>query len=160
MFKKRRDKPISKIYSSNSPNETLEIGFDIAKQFLKGENKIVLLRGGLGFGKTTLIKGIFKYFNLSEEINSPTFSIKNQYQNVIKGRNVFISHYDLYLLDVFSNEQVASIEEDLDQGIVLIEWSEKYNFKQEKNVITVNLQVKKYNKSQDDNELQIKVEVR
>jgi tRNA threonylcarbamoyladenosine biosynthesis protein TsaE len=86
-------------------------------------NKIWLFFGEMGAGKTTLIKSICKNLGVSEEINSPTFSIVNEYKT-INGKTIY--HFDFY--------RVKSIEEVYDMGIedyfktnniCLIEWPNK-----------------------------------
>ncbi len=87
------------------------------------DNKIWLFFGEMGAGKTTLIKSICKNLGVSEEINSPTFSIVNEYKT-INGKTIY--HFDFY--------RVKSIEEVYDMGIedyfktnniCLIEWPNK-----------------------------------
>jgi tRNA threonylcarbamoyladenosine biosynthesis protein TsaE len=87
------------------------------------DNKIWLFFGEMGAGKTTLIKSICKNLGVSEEINSPTFSIVNEYKTT-NGKTIY--HFDFY--------RVKSIEEVYDMGIedyfktnniCLIEWPNK-----------------------------------
>jgi len=95
----------------------------IAKEILATvSNKILLFYGGMGIGKTTLIKEIAKQLGVKETINSPTFAIVNEYE--IKNDKLF--HFDFYRIN---NE-----EEALDIGIEeylysdhwnLIEWPQK-----------------------------------
>ena len=87
------------------------------------DNKIWLFLGEMGAGKTTLIKSICKNLGVSEEINSPTFSIVNEYKTT-NGKTIY--HFDFY--------RIKSIEEVYDMGIedyfktnkiCLIEWPNK-----------------------------------
>jgi tRNA threonylcarbamoyladenosine biosynthesis protein TsaE len=87
------------------------------------DNKIWLFFGEMGAGKTTLIKSICKNLGVSEEINSPTFSIVNEYKTT-NGKTIY--HFDFY--------RIKSIEEVYDMGIedyfktnniCLIEWPNK-----------------------------------
>ena len=64
-------------YISNSEKDTIELGKKIASQLQIGD--IIILSGDLGSGKTKLTEGILTYFNLQDEISSPTFTIVNEY---------------------------------------------------------------------------------
>ena len=96
---------------------------DIAeKVLLQASNKILLFYGDMGVGKTTLIKEITKKLGVKDVINSPTFSIVNEYEI----ENDKIYHFDFYRIE---NE-----EELLDIGIeeyfynkhwCFVEWPEK-----------------------------------
>ena len=95
----------------------------IAKEILlEVPNKTLLFYGTMGVGKTTLIKEISKQLGVTDIINSPTFSLVNEYEIV----NDKIYHFDFY--------RIKTEEEALDIGIEdyffseywkLIEWPEK-----------------------------------
>ncbi len=109
---------------STSSQETREIGFNLASKLEAGQ--ILELHGDLGTGKTTLMKGIGKFFDIKEEITSPSFSIMNIYQTNQNKVNQIV-HIDTYRLE---NEQELieiGFEDYLeDQSVVcIIEWPEK-----------------------------------
>ncbi|MEB3224829.1 MAG: tRNA (adenosine(37)-N6)-threonylcarbamoyltransferase complex ATPase subunit type 1 TsaE [Synechococcus sp.] len=88
-------------------------------------NTVILLKGDLGAGKTTLTQGIGLGLGITEAIASPTFTLVNEYHN---GR-IPLYHLDLYRLEP---EQVDSLYpetywegEECDPGITVIEWSER-----------------------------------
>ena len=88
-------------------------------------HSIILLKGNLGTGKTTLVQGLAKGLAIAESIVSPTFTLVNEY---LDGR-IPLYHLDLYRL---SSEQVATIYPEIywegievDPGITAIEWSER-----------------------------------
>lgn len=97
----------------------------VAKEILlKISNKTLLFYGTMGVGKTTLIKEISKQLGVADVINSPTFSLVNEYEIA----NDKIYHFDFY--------RIKTEEEALDIGIEdyffsehwkLIEWPEKIN---------------------------------
>ena len=97
----------------------------VAKEILlKVSNKTLLFYGTMGVGKTTLIKEISKQLGVTDIINSPTFSLVNEYE-IAKDK---IYHFDFY--------RIKTEEEALDIGIEdyffsehwkLIEWPEKIN---------------------------------
>ena len=102
---------------------TLDEIEDVAKSLIKKINgvNIILLKGELGTGKTTLIKSILKNLGIEENITSPTFSIVNQYST----SNLLINHFDLYRVKSLKELDVIGFEEYLDnEGISFIEWPE------------------------------------
>jgi len=99
----------------------------VADQLVKSypDIKIFLLSGKMGAGKTTLIKEICKTLGVVDVVNSPTFSLVNEYKTV-DGESVF--HFDLYrikspveLLDIGYEEYIFS------GAVCLIEWPELAN---------------------------------
>ena len=102
---------------------TLDEIEDVAKSLINEINgvNIILLKGELGTGKTTLIKSILKNLGIEENITSPTFSIVNQYST----SNLLINHFDLYRVKSLKELDVIGFEEYLDnEGISFIEWPE------------------------------------
>lgn len=103
----------------NSEQETIQFGKKIAKQ-LKISDTIVLT-GDLGSGKTKLTEGILTYFDLQNEISSPTFTIVNEYQT----KNFPIYHFDVYRLEGSDEFLAIGGEEYFEKGVCIIEWGEK-----------------------------------
>ncbi|MBX2895893.1 MAG: tRNA (adenosine(37)-N6)-threonylcarbamoyltransferase complex ATPase subunit type 1 TsaE [Cyclobacteriaceae bacterium] len=89
----------------------------------KGQ-KIWLLQGEMGSGKTTLVKALVKQLSVDDLVTSPTFSIVNEY-----GRgSEKIYHFDFYRLKRDTEALDLGFEEYLASGnLCLIEWSEKVN---------------------------------
>lgn len=87
-----------------------------------GSSRIILFKGELGSGKTTLIKNICNFLTVNEEVTSPTFSLVNPYQNEA-GEKIY--HFDLYRLESLEEAIDIGFEEYLDSGNwCLIEWPE------------------------------------
>tara|TARA_Y100000589_G_C27037645_1_gene581764 strand:- start:270 stop:668 length:399 start_codon:yes stop_codon:yes gene_type:complete len=88
---------------------------------LKAKSKI-LLKGEIGAGKTSLVKGIAKGLQIKENITSPTFALSHHYYS----GKIPLIHMDLYRLEDSSSAQELFLEEEeeLDQinGIMVIEW--------------------------------------
>jgi len=103
---------------SNSENETKLIGKKFASELKKGD--VVVLTGDLGSGKTKFTEGVLQYFELDNEISSPTFTIVNEYVNE-KGT---IYHFDVYRLEDEDEFYAIGGEEYFQKGICLIEWGE------------------------------------
>ena len=82
---------------------------------------VILLRGELGSGKTTIVSSILKELGVTENITSPTFSIVNQYK--ISGKK--INHFDLYRVKSELELDVIGFDEYFDDfSISFIEWPE------------------------------------
>ena len=110
-------------YQSSSPEETVEIGRQIARD-LKAP-QLVLLIGDLGAGKTTLAKGLIEELGAApkEEVLSPTFSLIHEYEGDPK-----VYHIDLYRLDRVPELETLGLEDLWEQSaVVLIEWGEKFD---------------------------------
>ena len=103
---------------SKSEVETKNIAKKIASQ-LKVKD-IIILEGDLGAGKTKFTEGILEYFNLQDEISSPTFTIVNEY-NTSKFN---IYHFDVYRLSDIDEFYAIGGEEYFEKGICIIEWGE------------------------------------
>lgn len=88
--------------------------------------KLVLLRGDLGAGKTTLVKGIATAFEAApeEDVTSPTFTLVHEY----RGPQATLYHIDLYRIDTQRELDTLALD-DLrsEKSILLIEWGEKFS---------------------------------
>src|SRR5271156_1150705 len=110
--------------TTHSPEETVALGRTLAE--LLTPPKLVLLRGDLGAGKTTLIKGIAAAFGAAEEedVTSPTFTLIHEY----RGPKANLYHIDLYRIDTQRELETLGLD-DLraePDSILLIEWGEKF----------------------------------
>jgi tRNA threonylcarbamoyladenosine biosynthesis protein TsaE len=106
---------------SSSPEETQSAGFDIGRSLpVPG---IVLLRGSLGAGKTTLTRGIAQGLGLDDPnlVNSPSFTLVNIYYGICP-----IYHVDLYRLEGDRDLYSIGLDDFLGrEGVTIIEWSER-----------------------------------
>jgi tRNA threonylcarbamoyladenosine biosynthesis protein TsaE len=109
--------------STNSAEETIAFGRTLGE--LLAPPKLVLLRGDLGAGKTTLVKGIAAAFEAAaeEDVTSPTFTLVHEY----RGPRANLYHIDLYRIDTPRELETLGLD-DLrsDNSILLIEWGEKF----------------------------------
>jgi tRNA threonylcarbamoyladenosine biosynthesis protein TsaE len=109
--------------TTHSPEETIAFGRTLAE--LLAPPKVVLLRGDLGAGKTTLVKGIAAAFEVAEEedVTSPTFTLIHEY----RGPRAHLYHIDLYRIDTQRELETLGLD-DLrsDDSVLLIEWGEKF----------------------------------
>jgi len=88
---------------------------------LKNVNRdIILITGEVGTGKTTLIKEYCKLIGVKEIVNSPTYTLINEYQN----KSGKIVHMDLYRVEDINEINELGLFEYLENNIVIIEWPE------------------------------------
>lgn len=88
---------------------------------LKNVNRdVILITGEVGTGKTTLIKEYCKLIGVEEIVNSPTYTLINEYQN----KSGKIVHMDLYRVKDINEINELGLFEYLDKNIVIIEWPE------------------------------------
>ncbi|MFW9598634.1 MAG: tRNA (adenosine(37)-N6)-threonylcarbamoyltransferase complex ATPase subunit type 1 TsaE [Paludibacter sp.] len=122
-----------KIESINSINEC-------ARVFISqmGANKIFLFNGNMGVGKTTFIKSICKELGTKDTVNSPTFSIINEYKT---DDNIIIYHFDCYRINKIEDALEIGIEEYLESGnICFIEWAENIASLLPDNFVTIQIE--------------------
>jgi tRNA threonylcarbamoyladenosine biosynthesis protein TsaE len=109
--------------TTHSTEETIAFGRTLRDLLLPP--KLVLLRGELGAGKTTLVKGIAEAFEAAEEedVTSPTFTLVHEY----RGPRVTVYHIDLYRIDTERELETLGLD-DLTgaRNVLLIEWGEKF----------------------------------
>ncbi|MBO7161387.1 MAG: tRNA (adenosine(37)-N6)-threonylcarbamoyltransferase complex ATPase subunit type 1 TsaE [Clostridia bacterium] len=126
-----------KEYISNSPAETEEIAYRIAKDLCPGD--FVAFFGDLGAGKTAFSRGIVKCLapECLELVHSPTFAIVNEYV----GEKISIFHFDMYRIKD-EDDLVSTGFYDYEErgGIILTEWSENIPFAIPENAVRVNIE--------------------
>jgi len=96
-----------------------------AKEFLKlrGNNTVIAFYGAMGAGKTTFTKAICNVLGVPDSVNSPTFTIINEYRTK-EGEPVY--HFDFYRIDKLEEAYDIGFDEFVDSGwLCLIEWPEK-----------------------------------
>jgi len=82
---------------------------------------MLILRGDLGAGKTTLVKGIAAGLGVAEEsdVTSPTFTLVHEYGGALY-------HLDLYRIEKERELDALGLDEMMQDAIVLVEWGEKF----------------------------------
>ena len=106
------------IYETNSEKETFELGKNLGEQAKAGQ--IFCLNGDLGVGKTVFTQGFAKGLGIEENVNSPTFTIIQGYE---EGR-IPLYHFDVYRIgDPEEMYEIGYEEYFFGEGVCLIEWS-------------------------------------
>lgn len=101
---------------TKGPAETEALGERLAAELRPGD--VVLVRGDLGAGKTTLIRGAARALGVTEPVTSPTFTIGQTYSG-----HVPVSHLDLYRLAELDQEDPALLDDYVrPEAVSFIEW--------------------------------------
>jgi len=118
---------------SHSPAQTQRLGMRLGELLQGGE--LILLDGQLGTGKTTFTQGLAQGLDITENINSPTFTLLKEYKgqprpgkstSALSYRRPALYHFDLYRLD--NPDEIVDLGfEDyfFSDGVSVIEWAEK-----------------------------------
>ena len=118
--------------TTHSAEETIAFGRTLAETL--APPKLVVLRGELGSGKTTLVKGIAEAFHAAseEDVTSPTFTLVHEYRSP----RVNVYHIDLYRVDTQRELETLGLDDLIaENSVLLIEWGEKFpRFERERDV--------------------------
>jgi len=120
--------------------ESLETISTPALQFINqmGERTVFAFNGKMGAGKTTFIKAICEVMGVKETVNSPTFSIVNEYETA-DGRIIY--HFDCYRITNIQEALDLGAEEYLYSGnLCFIEWSENIAPLLPDNIVNVDIE--------------------
>lgn len=108
----------ARIVDTADPAETEAFGAELAGDLKDGD--VVLVRGELGAGKTTLVRGAARALGVSDPVTSPSFSIGHRYR---AGERLTVSHLDLYRLAGLEHEDPDLLADYLGEGrIAFVEW--------------------------------------
>jgi tRNA threonylcarbamoyladenosine biosynthesis protein TsaE len=120
-------------FTSMSGAETIAVGRQLASLLVPPQ--LLILRGDLGTGKTTLVKGIAEALDAAEadEVTSPTFTLLHEYDGARLGSPVKLFHLDVYRLEGERQLETLGLDELLTpDALVLVEWGEKFKSIQKK----------------------------
>jgi len=110
-------------FITHSAEETIALGRKLAAML--APPKLILLRGELGAGKTTLVKGIAEGFHAAsaDNVTSPTFTLVHEYH----GPEVSVYHIDLYRVDTPRQLETLGLDDLIaEHSVLLVEWGEKF----------------------------------
>ena len=118
---------------SLSAAETEAVGGSLVARLEVGD--VVTVKGELGAGKTTFVRGACRALGVTEPVTSPTFTIGHRY----RGR-VDVSHLDLYRFTGVSPAEWGDLEPYFDDAIVFVEWPEAGSGVLPRPLVTVELE--------------------
>ena len=123
------------IMESFGPGDTYSLGQRLGREAKKGD--IFCLNGDLGVGKTVFTQGFAAGLGITEPVNSPTFTILQQYD---EGR-LPLYHFDVYRIgDVSEMDEVGYEDCFYGDGVTLIEWPERIRELLPEHVVTVTIE--------------------
>jgi tRNA threonylcarbamoyladenosine biosynthesis protein TsaE len=109
-----------RIVETSDPIETESLGAQLAGELSDGD--LVLVRGDLGTGKTTLVRGAARALGVVDPVTSPSFTIGNRYS----AAHVTVSHLDLFRLEGLDQEDPGLLADYWGPGrIAFVEWPAK-----------------------------------
>jgi len=103
---------------TSSPQETEAAGEELGRRLRSGD--LVLLRGELGAGKTTFVRGVARGSGSAAPVASPTFQLVRIYPGRLQ-----LAHVDLYRLEKGDDLRDLGLDELLDAGAVVVEWGDR-----------------------------------
>jgi tRNA threonylcarbamoyladenosine biosynthesis protein TsaE len=103
---------------SHSPNETTQVGAELAKKLVGGD--LVLIQGPMGVGKSVLARGILHGLGAEDYRGSPTYALIHEYAGALP-----VYHVDLYRLSAEEVEQIGLEELARSDSIGWVEWPER-----------------------------------
>lgn len=107
------------VQESFNEKDTFEIGYQLGQQAKAGS--VYTLNGDLGVGKTVFTQGFAKGLGIDDNVNSPTFTIVQIYE---EGR-MPLYHFDVYRIgDVEEMDEIGYEDYFYGDGVCLIEWAE------------------------------------
>ncbi len=119
---------------TNTEEDTHTLGKEFAK-YLR-DMDILTLTGELGSGKTVFVNGIASFYDLQDEVCSPTFTIVNEYHK----DNITINHFDVYKIKSLEEFENTIGMEYFTKGISIIEWGEIIKDLLPKNTIAITIE--------------------
>ena len=114
-------------FTTKSGADTIDVGRKLAA--LLNPPQLLILRGDLGTGKTTLVKGIAQALDAADpdEVTSPTFTLLHEYEGTRNGRPIKLFHLDVYRIEGERQLETLGLEELLaPDALVFVEWGEKF----------------------------------
>ncbi len=123
------------IYFSGSEKETFSIGQDLAGKIVAGD--IFLVEGGLGVGKSVLVRGMAKGLGVDEAMPSPSFTLVNEYAGRFP-----VYHFDFYRInDPFELYELGFEDYVYSKGVSFIEWPSRGRELMPSNAVKINMTI-------------------
>ena len=117
---------------SKSTEDTEKIGELVAEKLFG--NEVIALFGGLGMGKTAFTRGLCRGLGVNDGVSSPTFALVNEYHGKYN-----IYHFDMYRVTSWEDLYSTGFFDYLDNGVLVIEWSENIEGALPENAIRINI---------------------
>jgi len=96
----------------------MRLGGELAERLQPGD--LVFIRGALGAGKTTFVRGLLRRLGVVDDVRSPTYNLVHEYDT-----SPPIAHVDLYRLETIQDVRNLGLQDYTQTHVLLIEWPEK-----------------------------------
>ena len=134
------------IFISHSTEETESYAYSLAEHITAP--RVICLIGNLGAGKTAFTRGFARFFGVEKGVASPTFTILMKYT----GNGVEINHYDLYRAEDYDELCDIGFEDQIEEGISLIEWPDSFMEYLPEDKVVVRIE---YTNNQDERQITV-----
>lgn len=108
---------MTKTIITHSANETENVGYELAQTLAIGD--FVAMFGDLGVGKTAFVRGVAKFLCPGARVQSPTYTIVNEYRGKIP-----LFHFDMYRIDSEETLYTTGFFDYAESGVCIAEWCE------------------------------------
>ncbi len=113
---------------TNSPEESENAGYELARMLSDTDISFIALYGDLGAGKTAFVRGVAEYVSPGAHVTSPTYSIVNEYMP-IDGKRATLFHFDMYRIsDEYALDSIDFDSYFTRSALIITEWSENIEF--------------------------------
>ena len=107
-------------YRVSDADQTRHLGEELAHYLRAGD--LIMLRGGLGAGKTTLTQGIGRGLGVRGTVASPTFIVARVHPSLVGGPDLI--HADAYRIRDLDDLETLDLDSTIDQAVTVVEWGE------------------------------------
>lgn len=107
-------------YRVSDAEQTRELGEQLAHHLRAGD--LIMLRGGLGAGKTTFTQGIGRGLQVRGTVASPTFIVARVHPSLVGGPDLI--HADAYRIRDLDDLETLDLDSTIDQAVTVVEWGE------------------------------------
>ena len=107
-------------YRVSDADQTRHLGEELAHHLRAGD--LIMLRGGLGAGKTTLTQGIGRGLGVRGTVASPTFIVARVHPSLVGGPDLI--HADAYRIRDLDDLETLDLDSTIDQAVTVVEWGE------------------------------------
>lgn len=114
------------IFTKKSNIENIKEIASFLRDIVK-DGDLIIMKGNLGFGKTTFVRIFAKLLKSDDIVSSPSFTLINEYDIILKNEETILRHVDLYRLS--SEDELNNIgfkDKIKESGIAMIEWGDKF----------------------------------
>ncbi|WP_026460497.1 tRNA (adenosine(37)-N6)-threonylcarbamoyltransferase complex ATPase subunit type 1 TsaE [Schaalia suimastitidis] len=107
-------------FHTHDADTTRALGHALGERLRAGD--LIMLRGGLGAGKTTFTQGIGQGLGVRGQVASPTFIVARVHPSLVGGPDLI--HADAYRITSLDDLETLDLDSTIDQAVTVVEWGE------------------------------------